>query len=140
MSPKTTPSAPAASRSAPPWWLSCCARGLPSRGCGVGSSADSARVPRRGATSAILPSYPPTVVRRKPAVRRSGGRAGRPGRALLAGLEQAVAQLGLLLRRRVPLPGVRQVLERLEPEQLQEERRRAVEHRAELRAPRLLDQ
>src|SRR3954451_8320378 len=145
MSPKTTPSAPAASRSAlPPW---CGALGRATRGCGAcGSSADSAWVPG-GATWAIREVIPGAPAERNaPLARTAGGRSararrgGRNGRALLAGLEQAVAQLGLLLRARVPLRGIGQAFERIEAEQLEEQRRRPVEHRAELRPAGLLDE
>src|SRR4051794_39723528 len=61
-------------------------------------------------------------------------------RALLARLQQALAQLLLLLRRGVEPREVRQLVERAQAEQLLEQRRRAVEHGAELRAPGLLDQ
>src|SRR4051795_7059957 len=180
MSPKTTPSAPAASSSA----LPCPARGGPTRGSDApaGSSADSARVPARKPTDGTVSSYPTgprgvgarfagdarprpgpgtVAARAAPAAgaaaghapgggggaaggrSRAGSRAGRPARrgggALLAGAQQALAQVGLLLGRRVPLRRVRQVLERAQAEELQEQRGRAVEHRAELRAARLLD-
>src|SRR6478752_1533774 len=116
MSPNTTPSAPAASTSAPPaWW----ARGWPTRGCGAGcgSSAASVPAPRRVRALLIPASYP-----RPPASGRLGCRRRR-----------------LLLGRRVPLGRVREVLEGIETEQLEEQRGRAVQHGAELRAPRLLD-
>ena len=58
----------------------------------------------------------------------------------LAGAQQAVAQRGRLLRARVPLREVGQLLGRVQPEQLQEQRRGAVEDGAELRAAGLLDQ
>ena len=60
--------------------------------------------------------------------------------ARLAGPQQALAQLGLLLGRRIPARDVRQLVERAQAEQLQEQRRRAVEDGAELRVARLLDQ
>src|SRR3954453_21243343 len=120
MSPNTTPSAPAARASAaPPWW----ARGLPSRGCdwGCGSSAPSACAPRRVATWLMdlrLTRRPAPDAQAGPAAAgappgRPGrsGRGGRPAGALLAGLEQALAQLGLLVRARVPLRGLGEVLE-----------------------------
>src|SRR5690348_8767454 len=142
MSPNTTPSAPPASTSAPPAW---CARGCPTRGCGAGrgSSAASVPAPRRVGALLIPASYP-----RRPAsgrLRRGGcrGRRLRPRRAarpLLAGLQEPVAELRLLLGRRVPLGRVGEVLEGLEAEELQEQRRRAVQDGAELRAPGLLDQ
>ena len=65
--------------------------------------------------------------------------AGRLG-PFLAGAQQAVAQRGLVLRARVPLRRVGQLVDRLQPEQLEEQRRRAVQHGAELRAAGLLDQ
>ncbi len=61
-------------------------------------------------------------------------------RARLAGAQQALAQVGLLLGRRVPLRDVGQLLQRAQPEQLEELRARAVEDGAELRATRLFDQ
>ena len=57
----------------------------------------------------------------------------------LAGREQALAQLALLLGRRVPLRHVGQLAARLQAEQLQEQRRRAVQRRrrtASGRSPR----
>src|SRR4051795_6601735 len=60
--------------------------------------------------------------------------------ALLAGLEQALAQLRLLLRRGVEAGEVGQRVEPFEAEQLLEQRGGAVQHGAELRAARLLDQ
>src|SRR4051812_14611362 len=54
--------------------------------------------------------------------------------ALLARAEQALAQLRLLLRRGVEGRELGQIVEPGEAEQLLEERRRPVEHRAELRA------
>src|SRR5207247_2050467 len=60
--------------------------------------------------------------------------------ALLPGLQQSLAQLALLLRGRVEGGGVRQGVQRTEAEQPLEQLRGAVQHRAELRAPRLLDQ
>ena len=61
-------------------------------------------------------------------------------RAHVAGLEQALAQLVLLAGRGVPARGVGQVADRGEAEELQEQRRRAVEDGAELRAAGFLDQ
>src|SRR4051794_17778157 len=61
-------------------------------------------------------------------------------RAGLAGSQQALAQLGLLLGRGVPLRHGGQVVHSAQPEELQKARRRAIEHGAELRAPRLLDE
>ena len=66
-----------------------------------------------------------------------GRRAAEP---LLARAQQAVAQLALDLGRRIPLVDVGQRVARLEPEQAQEEVGGAVEHGAEARAARLLDQ
>src|SRR3954470_20355076 len=164
MSPKTTPSAPAASSSA----LPCPARGGPTRGSDApaGSSADSARVPARKPTDGTVSSYPTgprgvgarfagdarprpgpgTLAERAApgpgaaAAQAPGGPPAaaaaprrpprRGGGALLAGAQQALAQVGLLLGRRVPLRRVRQVLERAQAEELQEESGRAVEHRA----------
>ena len=53
----------------------------------------------------------------------------RASSALLAGAQQAVAQRGLVLRARVPLRDLGQIVERAQPEQLQEQRRGAVEDR-----------
>ena len=64
----------------------------------------------------------------------------RGARALLARAQQPVAQRGLLLRARVPLRRVGQLVDRPEPEQLQEQRRGAIQHGAELRPAGLLDQ
>src|SRR6266540_3670643 len=61
-------------------------------------------------------------------------------RALLPGAQQLVAQLLLVLGARPEAFDVGQRVERLEPEELLEEWRRAIEDRAELRAPALLDQ
>src|SRR4051812_30580227 len=72
-------------------------------------------------------------------ISRYGGTGSALG-ALLAGLEQALAQLRLLLRRGVEAGEVGQRVEPFEAEQLLEERGGAVQHGAELRAPRLLDQ
>ena len=74
----------------------------------------------------------------RPAKRSAGG--GGVARALLAGAQQAVAQVGLLLGRGIPLHDARQRLERVQPEELEEEVGRAVQDGAELRAPRLLDE
>src|SRR5688500_11589655 len=60
--------------------------------------------------------------------------------ACVAGLEEALAQLALLLRRRIELARVRERVEAAQPEQALEEVGSAVEDRAELGAPRLLDQ
>src|SRR4051812_21500104 len=164
MSPNTTPRAPSDSASAPAW-AAC--DGGPPRGSGArsGSSAEGAREPRAGTTSAIAQSYPTRarVVGGRfaaPVGLRAGGRpdgasglperpVGRPWASglrrcrgpagpLLARLEQPLAQVRLLLRRRAPLGGIGQTLERAEPEQLQEQRRGAVQDGAELRAARLL--
>ena len=78
--------------------------------------------------------------------RRPGGSARDAGccapgaGADVAGAEQPLAQLVLLVGRRVPGARVGQVVERVEAEELEEQRRRAVEDGAELRAARLLDQ
>jgi hypothetical protein len=60
----------------------------------------------------------------------------RPG---LAGLEQTLAQVRLLLRGGVPLRRIGQAAQPVEPEQLQEQGRRAAEGSAELRTARLLE-
>src|SRR5258708_6621569 len=62
-----------------------------------------------------------------------------PG-ARLAGAEQAVAQLGLLLGARVPAGHVGELLEAAQAEELQELGGGAVLQRAELRVACLLDQ
>src|SRR5205085_10703977 len=59
--------------------------------------------------------------------------------ARLARAQQPVAQVGLIVGRRVPCRRVGQVVERGEAEELEEQRRRAVKAGAELRAARLLD-
>src|SRR4051794_11703401 len=103
----------------------------------------------RPAMAAAIPPRSPTTMRMEshmssslpaagaihalPVARRCAA-AGRPR------LQQTVAQGRLLLRRGVPLGDVREVVRAAEPEQLQEQRRRAVQHGAELRAPGLLDQ
>src|ERR1700704_4495497 len=61
-------------------------------------------------------------------------------RALLARAQQALAQLALLLRGRVEGRRVGESVEAGEAEQALEQLRAAVEHGAEARAPRLLDQ
>src|SRR5262249_55621817 len=61
-------------------------------------------------------------------------------RTLLARLQQALAQVGLLVRRRVEGGNLGQCVEPAEAEQLLEQGGRPVEHGAELRAARLLDQ
>ena len=78
-------------------------------------------------------------------VRGLSARSTRPAasfrcRARLAGAQQALAQRGGLLGARVPLRDVRQLVGRVSPKSLQEQRRRAVEDGAELRAAGLLDQ
>ena len=78
--------------------------------------------------------------RREGCRRCGGGRAGFLDGAFFAGAQQAVAQRRLVLRAGVPGGGVGQVVDRLQPEQLQEQRRGAVQHGAELRAAGLLDQ
>ncbi len=60
--------------------------------------------------------------------------------ASLARAKQPVAQLCLLLRCGIPLGDVGQLLERAQPEQLEELCGRAVHHRPELGAPRLFDE
>src|SRR4051794_29245855 len=67
-----------------------------------------------------------------------GGRGSRG--AHLAGAQQAIAQLALLLGTGVERDRVGQAVEAREPEETLEERRRPVEDRAELRAPGILDQ
>ena len=59
---------------------------------------------------------------------------------LFACFKQAIAQSALLLGRRIELRNVRKGIEAAEPEELLEELRGAVEHRAELRAPRFMDE
>src|SRR4051794_25769599 len=66
---------------------------------------------------------------------RGGGFA-----AGFARTQQAIAECGGLFGRRVPLRDIRELLRRVEAEELEEERGRAVQHRAELRAAGLLDQ
>src|SRR5919206_4116501 len=134
MSPKTTPRAPAVRASAPPV-RAARARAARDAGASGGSSADSARLPGRDARSGTVPSYPRGAGRRHPTAARSAAAGAR-----LAGAQQAVAQVGLLVGAGVPPRRVGQVVERGEAEELEEQRRRAVEHGAELRAARLLDQ
>ena len=69
----------------------------------------------------------------------SGARPVRRPRARLAGAQQAIPQLGLLLGGRIPLRDVGQLGQRLQAEELEEQGRRAVEHGPELGPPRLLD-
>ena len=71
----------------------------------------------------------PDGPRRAPLLRRDAG-------ARLAGGQQPVAQRALLLRRRVPLRDVGQLLGARQPEDLQEQRRRAVDDGAELASAR----
>src|SRR5690348_12075436 len=67
-----------------------------------------------------------------------GLRRGSPAGSRLARAQQAIAQIGLLLGRRVPLRRIGQVVQRAQAEELEEERRRAVQDGAELRTPALL--
>src|SRR4051812_49127083 len=62
------------------------------------------------------------------------------GTAGLARTQKPVPQGCGLLRARVPLCGVGQVLRRVQAEELEEQRRRAVQDGAELRTAGLLDQ
>ena len=66
--------------------------------------------------------------------------AGAAAGAGLAGAQQSIAQLGLLLGARVPLPDVGQLVQRAQAEQLEELCGRAVHDRAELGASGLLHQ
>ena len=80
---------------------------------------------------------PRRLAARRPRRAVASARAG----ARLAGLEQPLAQVGLLLGRRVPRARRRAASSSDgQAEELEEQRRRAVEDRAELRAPGLLDQ
>ena len=85
---------------------------------------------RRGLRPARRTDGPGTAVPQDVA----GSRAG------LARAQQALAQLGLLLRGRVPAGDVGQLLQGAQPEQLQELGARAIQDRAELGVAGLLDQ
>ena len=58
----------------------------------------------------------------------------------LARAQETIPQLRLLLGARVPAGDVRKLIERVQPEQLQELDAGAVQHRTELRMARLLDE
>src|SRR5947209_18936199 len=85
------------------------------------------------------PGHQPTVTM-LPAPRRRRASARFAAGARLAGAEQPVAQLGLLLGARVPAGHVGQLVEIAQAEELQELRRRPVLDRPELRLARLLTQ
>ena len=91
---------------------------------GPGHRQRSARRCPRRARAARVPGTAPRT-RGSLAVRGSwaSATARLGGGALLAGLQQALAQLGLLLRRRVEGGRVGQLVERVQPEQLLEQRR-----------------
>ena len=77
---------------------------------------------------------------------RALGDRGRKRRAAAASprrfsrTQQAISERGRLLGRRIPLRDLGQVVRRVQPEELEEQRRRAVQDGAELAAARLLDQ
>src|SRR4051812_27684880 len=112
-----------------------------------GTAADAGMAPSRRNVSEIrtvrMPPTVPVAARPHKAARRITTpcrSAVGDARARLARPEQALAQLRLLLGRRVPFGHVGQLVERVEAEELEEARRRAVEHGTELRAARFLDQ
>ena len=122
----------------------------PARGLRAGLRAGGDRRDRRSGC-ARRPGCPTSprgeVGRRRRGRGREGGRQAhavarwrRGARARVARAEQAVAQGRLVLRARVPLLELGELLERAQAEELEEQRRRAVEDGAERRAAGLLDQ
>ena len=109
--------------------------GVPSYSARAGAPRGADPTARARSDRSTRPRYPPAIVALG---------ASRPladsARALVARAQQAVAQRGLVLRARVPLLELGQLLDRAQAEQLEEQRGRAVEHGAERRAAGLLDQ
>src|SRR4051812_1766016 len=107
------------------------------------SASSTARVPSGSGPSSNV-NTAPDGTRSSPGMRSqssasSSGRTSALG-ALLARLQQPLAQLLLLLGRGIELRQVRQLVERAEAEQLLEQRGCAVEDGPELRAAGFLDQ
>ena len=110
-------------------------------GVGIGSVVEGQLEAPGGGLEPLQPwEAPPARLGLAQLAEAGQPQSGRGRRALLAGAQQALAQLALLLGRRVEGGRVGQRVEAGEPEELLEQLRAAIERGAEARAARLLHQ